>query len=304
VSVYAFLVVILLSARFVSDSYGSLSFVRTVVALSAFTAVAAFGQYIAVLTGGLDLSIPNMITMCGALLTGFSLGDNGRVWWVLPLVLLIGAVVGAANGIGVVFLGLAPVVMTLAMNVILGGVVLVYTGGTPKGRTPPVIVHLIQGNKAFGLPIPNLLIVMLMLAVVMILLMSKTVFGRQVFAVGSNRQAARLSGVRVGRTLILVYGLSGLASATTAVMLCGYGNQSYLGMGDPYLLLPLAAVVVGGTSIMGGRGLYLGVLGGAMILTALTTILAGTSLPEAYRQIIYAVVILAAVIMTRQQESR
>lgn len=304
IGVYALLVVILLCARFVSASFGSFSFVRTVIALSAFTAVAAFGQYAVVLTGGLDLSIPNMITLCGSLLTGFSLGADGRVWWVLPAVLAVGVLLGAANGVGVVYLRLAPVVMTLAMNVILGGAVLVYTGGTPKGRTPSAIVSLIQGSRAFGTPIPNLIVVLAVLVAIGVVLMTRTVFGRHVFALGSNARVARLSGVRVNRTLIAVYALSGLASAVVGVMLCGYGGQSYLDMGDPYLLIPLAAVVVGGTSILGGRGSYLGVLGGAMVLTALSTILAGTSLPEAFRQIVYAVVILGAVITTRQRDSR
>jgi ribose transport system permease protein len=299
--VYAFLVVLIIASRGVSSSFGSLGFTRTVVALSAFTAVAAFGQFVVVLTGGLDLSVPNVMTLAAVVLTAKSLGLDSRVWWVLPLVLAIGIAIGIINGLGIVYLRLSPVVMTLAVNVILSGVVLVYTNGTPKGRTPPVIVNAIQG-KTFGGTIPNVIILLVVFTIVGTLVVNQTVFGRYIYAVGSNRQVAYLSGVRVNRLIVTVYAISGLCSALAGVMLAGYGNQSFLGLGDPYLLLSLAAVVVGGASILGGRGLYVGVVGGAIILTTISTTLSGTSLPEAVKQIVYAVAIIAAVLVARQQQ--
>lgn len=300
VGVYIFLVVLILASRTVSPAFGSLSFTRTVIALSAFTAVAAFGQFIVVLTGGLDLSIPNTIALVGVVLTGVSLGQSSRVWWVVPLVLALGTAVGVVNGLGIVYLRLSPVVMTLAVNVILSGVVLVYTSGTPKGSTPSNIVHLIQG-KVFGGELPNIIILLVVFAVLGTLLLNQTVFGRYVYAVGSNRQVAYLSGVRVNLVVVAVYAISGFCSGLAGIMLAGYGNQSFLGMGDPYLLLSLAAVVVGGASILGGRGYYVGVLGGAIILVTISTTLSGTSLPEAVKQIVYAVAIIAAVLAARQQ---
>ena len=301
VGVYVFLVVLITASRAVSSSFGSLSFTRTVVALSAFTAVAGFGQFVVVLTGGLDLSIPNVIALSGVVLTGVSLGESSKVWWVVPLVLAIGTGVGIVNGLGIVYLRLSPVVMTLAVNVILSGVVLVYTSGTPKGSTPANIVHLIQG-KVLGGALPNIIILLAGFTILATLLVNQTVFGRYVYAVGSNRQVAYLSGVRVNRVVVAVYAISGFCSALAGIMLAGYGNQSFLGMGDPYLLLSLAAVVVGGASIMGGRGFYLGVLGGAIILTTISTTLSGTSLPEAVKQIVYAIAIIAAVLAARQQQ--
>jgi len=299
--VYVFLLVLIIASRGVSSSFGSLGFTRTVVALSAFTAVAAFGQFVVILTGGLDLSVPNVMTLAAVVLTDKSLGLDSRVWWVLPLVLAIGVVIGVSNGLGIVYLRLSPVVMTLAMNVILSGAVLVYTNGTPKGRTPPVIVNVIQG-KSFGGAVPNVIILLVVFTIVGTLVVNQTVFGRYIYAVGSNRQVAYLSGVRVNRLIVTVYAISGLCSAVAGVMLAGYGNQSFLGLGDPYLLLSLAAVVVGGASILGGRGLFVGVVGGAIILTTISTTLSGTSLPEAVKQIVYAVAIIAAVLVARQQQ--
>lgn len=300
--VYVFLAILIIASKGVSSSFGSLNFTSTVVALSAFAAVAAFGQFVVVLTGGLDLSIPNVMTMAAVVMTGVSLGQDARIWWVLPLVLVMGVVFGIVNGLGIVYLRLSPVVMTLAVNVILSGAILVYTNGTPKGRTPPSIVKVIQGHVFDG-ALPNIIIMLVVFTIIGMLVVNRTVFGRYVYAVGSNRQVAFLSGVRVNLIIIAVYAISGLCAAIAGVMLAGYGNQSFLGLGDPYLLLSLAAVVVGGTNILGGRGLYIGVLGGAIILTTISTTLSGTSLPEAVKQIVYAVAIIAAVLAARQQRT-
>jgi ribose transport system permease protein len=300
--VYVFLIVLIIASKGVNSSFGSLGFTRTVVGLAAFAAVAGFGQFVVVLTGGLDLSIPNVMTTASVLLTGMSLGDNGRVSWVLPLVLVLGAAVGVVNGLGVVYLRVSPVVMTLAVNVILSGAVLVYTNGTPKGRAPSVITDLIQGDSLSS-AIPNVIVLLIVFTIIATIIINQTVFGRYVYAVGSNRQVAYLSGVRVNRIIVAVYGISGFCAALAGVMVAGYGNQSYLSLGDPYLVLSLAAVVLGGVNILGGRGLYIGVVGGAIILTTISTTLSGTSLPEAVKQIVYAVAIIAAVLAARQQQS-
>ena len=296
-AVYAFLVVLIFASKLVNSSFGSLGFVRTIAVTATFIAIAAFGQFVVILTGGLDLSLPGIISLAGVLFTGLSGGENGNIWWAFPAVCAVGIGIGIVNGIGVTYLRLAPVVMTLAVSVILSGVVLVYTNGTPKGGTPPAVIHAVQG-RLWG--IPHVVLMLVVFAVVAILFMNKTVFGRYLYALGSNRRVAYLSGLRVGRLTVSAYAISGFTAAVTGMMLDGYGNQSYLGMGDPYLLLTLAAVVLGGVSISGGRGLYLGVIGGALILQTISTTLSGTSLPEAVRQIVYAVAIIAAVLAARQ----
>jgi len=296
-AVYGFLIVLIFASKAVNSSFGSLGFVRTVAVTATFIAIPAFGQFVVVLTGGLDLSLPGVISLSGVLFTGFAAAHNGNIWWALPLVCLIGIGVGIVNGLGITFLQLAPVVMTLAVGVILSGVVLVYTNGTPKGGTPPAIIHAVQ-RSAGGFP--YVLIVLVVFAVLATLLMNKTVFGRYLYALGSNRRVSYLSGLRVNRLTVSAYAISGFTAALAGVMLDGYGNQSYLGMGDPYLLLTLAAVVLGGVSIRGGRGFYVGVIGGALILQTISTTLSGTSLPEAVKQIIYAAAIIAAVLAARQ----
>lgn len=300
VSVYVFLVVLMVLGRFVQPSLGSIDSLKTMVGLSTFAAVAAFGQGLVILSGGFDLSIPSTITISGVVFTTFTMGSNGRALPGILLVLALGAGIGIVNGLGITLFNLSPVVMTLAVNVILDGVILVYTQGTPKGTAPPWIVHLVQG-RIFGDRLPEIIVVLLVFVAIGVVLLSTTTFARRVYAVGSNRQVAFLSGVRVNRIVVVVYAISGVCAAFDGVLLSGQTGQSYLNMGDPYLLLSLAAVVLGGAAILGGRGYYLGTVGGALILTTASVILAGTTLPEAVRQIFYSLAIITAVVAARQR---
>jgi ribose transport system permease protein len=136
-----------------------------------------------------------------------------------------------------------------------------------------------------------------------VILLGRTVFGRRVYAIGNGVRAAQLSGVPVGSTIVKVYMLSGFCSALVGCLLSGFSGQASLGMGDEYLLPSIAVVVVGGALITGGRGRYIGMIGGVLLLTALQTLLAGTMLPYATRAILYGVVVLCAVITLREKNA-
>jgi ribose transport system permease protein len=231
VAVYGVLVILLVSSLLLSQSADPWTLVKTVVGLATFTAIVAFGQYLVVLTGGLDLSIPSVMTLAGVMLTGISLGSNELAAIAIPIVLTIGGLVGLVNGLGIRFLRIAPVVMTLGVNVILSGVVLVYTGGTPSGVSPPFLTQLVQGNSVGG--IPNIILILFVFVTVAVLFVSRTSFGRQLFAVGGNRRVAYLSGIHVTRVSLLVYVLSGITAAMGGIFLVGYSGQSYLTLGVP-----------------------------------------------------------------------
>ncbi|SAL03527.1 inner-membrane translocator [Caballeronia fortuita] len=277
----------------------SANFYSSLLTLTLFLAILGLGQGAVILTGGLDLSMPWLITLSGVLLTGLTHGLNGAAAWAVPLVLGVGLLVGVFNGVGVVMLGLPPIVVTLAANGLLQGITLIYCNGSPQGWSPSTISEFTNGRvgplslAAWSVP--------LFLAIALLLL-HRTPFGRRVYAVGNSPVAAKLSGVRVGTTLIAVYCLSGLCSAVVGLLLAGFSSQAFLGMGDPYLLPSIAVVVVGGALITGGRGHYLGVFGGALLLTALGTLLAGTTVPPAVRDIINGLVVLAAVITLRDKK--
>ena len=199
-----------------------------------------------------------------------------------------------------VLLRLPPIVVTLGMNGILQGVALLYSGGTPLGFAPAPVRWLMTGRLAGITPVIFALAGFVAFAT---LLLGRTVFGRCVYAIGNSTRVARLSGVDVGRTTILVYALSGLCSALAGCMLAGFSGQASLGMGDDFLLPSIAVVVVGGTLITGGRGRYGGMLGGVLLLTALQTLLAGTMVPPSVREIVYGVVVLTAVVVLRERAS-
>ncbi len=301
VPAYAGFVAVLAATQLVyGNVLASWGYFNSLLVLSSFLAILALGQGAAILTGGLDLSLPWMIGLVGIVTAGLISGSNAATIWVVPFGLLLGTGLGALNGAGIVVLGLPPIVMTLAMNGILQGAALVYSGGTPAGFASPAERWFMTGSLGGVTPVIWFLVLFVAAA---LLLLGRTPFGQRVYAVGNSPLVAKLSGVGVGATLILVYALSGFCSALVGILLSGFSGQASLGMGDDYLLPSIAAVVVGGTLITGGRGHYLGMLGGVLILTALSTLLAGTTLPSAVRNIIFGLVVLGAVLALRERST-
>ncbi len=296
---YVCLLVVLLATGLV---YGSTvlhwSYYNSLVVLGSFLAILALGQGTVILTGGLDLSVPWTIAFCGIVAAGLIRGSNEATLWAVPIVLLLGLLIGTLNGIGIVFLGLPAIVMTLAANGILQGLALVYSNGTPDGFASPGLRWFMTGRIAGVAPVVVFIVLFVIGSVV---LLGGTAFGRRVYAIGNSMRVALLSGVGVGRTLVRVYALSGLCSGLVGVLLTGFSGQASLGMGDEYLLPSIAVVVVGGALITGGRGHYIGMLGGVLLLTALQTLLDGTTLPHAVRDIIFGLVVLSSVLALRER---
>ncbi len=276
------------------------SYYNSLLVLSTFLAILALGQGSVILTGGLDLSVPWTIGLCGIVLAGLVKGSDVALIYALPIALLIGAAVGFVNGAGIVVLGVSPIVMTLAMNGILQGIALVYSNGTPDGFSSPLLRHFMT-DATFG--VTPVVIFDVLFVIVAVLLLQRTSFGRRIYAVGNGERVAALSGIAVGGTMIRVYMLSGVCSALVGTLLTGFSGQASLGMGDEYLLPSIAVVVVGGALITGGRGHYLGMLGGGLLLTALQTLLSGTTLPFATRAIVFGVVVLGAVLALRERRA-
>src|SRR5690606_7733957 len=188
-----------------------------------------------------------------------------------------------------------------AMNGILQGVALLYSGGTPAGFSSP-LPRWFMAARLGGVVTPVVFFV-IGFAAVAVLVLTRTPSGRRIYGIGNGVRVAQLSGIAVGRTLIGVYVLSAFCAGLVGVMLTGFSGQASLGMGDDYLLPSIAVVVVGGALITGGRGHYLGMLGGVLLLTAIAIMLAGTTLPNAVRDIIYGLVILGAVLALRERSA-
>jgi len=297
---YIVLVLVLIATQLVygGNTIFSLRFYNSLAPLVSFLAILALGQGVVVMSGGLDLSVPWTIAFCGVLGAGLMQGSNEAAIWAIPLVLAVGAGIGLLNGLGVAAIGLPPIVMTLAMNGLLQGAALIYSDGTPSGATAPALRWLMTG-KLWG--VAPMLVFMTIFVAMALVLLGRTTFGRRVVAVGTNRRAAYLSGVNTGDVTVLVFMLSGVCSALVGLLLTGFGGQASLGMGDVYLLPSIAIIIIGGTAITGGRGHYAGMLGGALLLTALQTLLAGTTLPFAFRDIIFGLVVIFAILTLRER---
>lgn len=267
--------------------------------LASFVGLVAAGQTFVILIGGIDLSVPWVLNAMAVLLTTASLGQDSRAWWVVPLVLALGAIIGAVNGLGIVFFDIPPVVMTLGMNGIMQGLVLGLTGGftcaSCNSVAPPSVQTAIAGQTLLGLP--NGLLVWIIVAVLVGLILSSTTLGRRIYALGNNATAAYLAGVNVRIVTFIVYALGGLFAALAGIALAAFGQQATLGMGDPFLFDSIAAVVIGGTSILGGRGNYWGSIAGAIFLVVLRAVLQQYNISEAGRSIVTGVVILAALLL-------
>jgi len=289
---YAGMVVLLIATAFFSPGFLSASNLRSTVVLAAFVGIVAFGQTFVIIGGGIDLSVPWVLNCAALLMTMMAAGQDAALVWVIPLILAGGAAIGLLNGIGVAFFGVPPIIMTLAVNVILQGLILVYSGGSPTPSAPALIKFLAVGRVG---PIPVIALIWLALAVVATILLSKSAFGRHLYALGTSATVAEFSGVPTQRTTILTYVISGMSAALAGLLLAGYSGQAYLGMGDAYLFTSVAAVAIGGASILGGSGHYLGTVAGALVLTILTGLLPALNLSNGALLVVYGAVILLTV---------
>jgi ribose transport system permease protein len=275
-------------------------YLLSLLVLSSFLVVLAFGQGAVIISGGLDLSMPWTITFCAIVLTSLTAGSNGIAGAAIPLVLLIGLAIGMFNGLLVALFGLPAIVVTLCMNGILQTAALIYSNGTPSGFAPPVVRWFMSKNLFGAKPVVWFMALFVLVAV---FVLTRTVFGRKLFAVGSNRRAAYLAGINVDATLVAAYMISGFCAALCGIFLAGFDGQATLGMGDSYLLPSIAAVVVGGTAVTGGRGHFLSIVLSVLFLISLQILLAGSNLPNATRSIAFGAVIIAAVLALRGRRS-
>jgi ribose transport system permease protein len=290
---YAAAVLLFVLVSLYSPGFANPSHVATLVTLASFIGIVAIGQTVVIVGGGIDLSVPWIMNSAAILVTALAHGQNLPLIWIIPLILVLGCAVGVVNGIGIALLRVPPIVMTMSVNVITQGLLLIVTRGFPPPQAPAALTFIAAGKIAQLVPV--MLIVWLVLAAAAVFVERRTIFGRYLYALGSNRTVATLSGVPVVRTTITAYAISGLTAALAGILLAGYSRQAYLGMGDPYLFTSIAAVAIGGASILGGSGSYLGTVAGALVLTILNGVLPIFRLDAGALKIIYGVVILLAV---------
>jgi ribose transport system permease protein len=253
-------------------------------------AIMGAGQTLVMLTGGIDLSVATVAT--GAAYLMATNASSGAVF-AIGVASLLGVVVGLVNGIGVALLRVQPLVMTLGAGLMTSGVMIVYSqrmmASSPR---VPAIIQTLGAGKVLGL-VPVDLFLWVVIGAAILFGLARTGFGRLLYAVGDNREACHLAGVRVWRVLFANYLISAVLAAITGLVLVGGTNAADLSLADSLLLPSVACVVIGGTSIFGGRGGYGGTIIGALILTVLTGLLTLLDVSEPIKQILYGAIILS-----------
>ena len=293
------LVILLVGTFYTLWTQGTASFLRPTYLLQqlqvgAFLGIVAAGMMLVILLGHIDLSVP--WTLAAGAMLGTAVGGP----WALPVGLAVGMSVGLVNGLGVAYLRVPSMIFTLGVNAVMRGFMVMLTGGyAPQSIATPFMTWLATGN-VLGIPMP--LIVWALISVLIVLLLQRTPLGRYIYAIGNRERAAYLCGIDTRLVLILAFVICGGCSSLAGVLLAGYSTNAYQSMGDPYLLPAIAAVVIGGTHILGGRGRYLGTVVGTILIVLLTSVLSVMQMPEAGRQIIYgAVIILMLLVYGRQR---
>ncbi|WP_243097031.1 ABC transporter permease [Blautia sp.] len=295
--VFCYLIALVLFAGFsvYMPGFARLSHIRTVFLESALIGIVALGQTLVVITGGIDLSVAWMMTIGAYMVSNLVNSSNANLVWGIPLMLVVTFGLGAINGFCISCLRVPAIVMTLGMNIILQGALVALTQGSPGQSAPPLLLTLGQKNL---LGIPYLVIIWIIMTVVVMLALFKMKYGRKLFAIGNNATVAKYSGIRVDNTIILSYAISGMTAGIAGALLAGKVGSCYLAMGDTYQFQSIAAVAIGGTSMLGGKGNYLGTVAGSLTITILLGILVALNLPFGVQTIAYGLIVLISVIVS------
>lgn len=283
----------------ISSGFMSYRHAWIILRTASFIGVTAIGQTLVVLTGGIDLSLGALITMGNVLVCMLTNGQDSNTLWALPLLLFIGACCGALNGIGISVFRISPMVMTMAIGAIITGLTLVVSQGSPKGQVGSTLRFIGVGSM-FGLPITVWL--WLFLTLIVIVMLHRTTFGRRIYYVGANETAAVFSGINVRNTKIVCYAISGVSAMITGAMMAGYTETAFLGIGTEYTLSSITAVVLGGTSMAGGKGSYMGTVLGAVLLALIESLLTVANIQEAGKKIVGGLVILTIITLYYRAE--
>ena len=288
---------------------------------ASFLGIIATGTMLVILMGHIDLSVPWTVTM-GAMMATGAQGILGRYidpalayQLAIPFGMLCGMAVGLVNGIGVAYLRAPSMIFTLGVNAVAQGLMVYHTGGfAPQDGATGLMRELAVGRLIPG--VPNPLLIWIVVGALAVFILTRTTLGRSIYAIGNKEKAVYLSGVDAKRVVLMSFVIAGGCSALGGVLLAGWANRSFQAMGDPYLLPAIAAVVLGGASVMGGKGRYLGTVAGVILITLLQSILSvlqpqtmlaqlGWKIPaDAVRQIAFGVVIIGMLLLYGREKAQ
>jgi len=303
-------VVLFLLSGLLPNSYGSdvkvaISQATNIIRLAVFLGVIAAGQTLVIISGfeGIDLSAGAVVTLTAIVTYIIVSGANEKVLLALLVSLAVGAAIGFLNGSGITFLKISPFVMTLGMAGVVTGIVIILNHGNVQGKVAPIMTRLIARPLAPSIPIPNAIIIWLIFGVLMWLLLERTTFGKQLFAIGVNRVTAKLSGVNVSGVNLATYSLAGALAGFGGFLLVGNTGVVLIQLGQPFLFPSIAAVAVGGTLLSGGKGSYWGSMAGAIVLTLITSLLTTMQMDDSVRRMVLGAILLVLISIYGRQRA-
>jgi len=292
--IYIFLVLLFVTASLVSPQFLKPQNLKDILNQAAALGMVAIGQTFVILIGGggLDLSVASVMATVSVIVAHNTRGQDVLFLPVALVCLLFGLLVGLANGLLVTKRKVQPFMATLGVMIIIQGLRFLYTGGAPKGGFPPILRFLGTGDIG---PIPTSIFSLAVITAVAVIVLNKTTFGRQVYAIGGNIETSYLSGYRIDLVITAVYMISGFCAAIAGLYLAGYIGISDNWVGKGYELDSIAAVVMGGTSFAGGRGGVMGTIVGVLIIIMLYNLVLLLHLPVQVQYIVKgSIIILAA----------
>jgi ribose transport system permease protein len=317
---FACSILLILVGALVKPDFLSVDYVLQQLQTASFLGIIATGTMIIILMGHIDLSVPWTVAMGAMMATGAQgilapyVGPELAGQLAVPFGILCGMLVGLVNGIGVAYLRAPSMIFTLGVNAVAQGLMVYHTGGfAPQDGATPLMRELAVGRLIPG--IPNPLLIWLVLGGLTVFMLTRTTLGRRIYAIGNKEKAVYLSGVDAKRVVLLSFVLAGACSALGGILLAGWANRSFQAMGDPYLLPAIAAVVLGGASVLGGRGRYLGTVAGVILITLLQSILSvlqpqtmlaaiGWKIPaDSVRQVTFGVVIIGMLLLYGREKA-
>lgn len=311
---FACSILLLFGGALIKPDFLSYNYIVQQLQTASFLGIIATGTMLVILMGHIDLSVPWTLTMGAMMATGAQgilgglVGPDIALELSIPFGILCGMAVGLVNGFGVAYLRAPSMIFTLGVNAVAQGLMVYHTGGfAPQDKASPIMHELAVGRLIPG--VPNPLLIWILVGAITVFMLTRTTLGRRIYAIGNKEKAVYLSGVDAKRVVLICFVIAGGCSAAGGILLAGWSNRSFQAMGDPYLLPAIAAVVLGGASVMGGKGRYLGTVAGVVLITLLQSILSvlqpqqmlaaiGWKIhPDAIRQVAFGLVIVLMLLL-------
>lgn len=293
------LIILFIIIASLNSSFLEISNLKNLLRQVSINAIIAFGMTFVILTGGIDLSVGSILALSSAVMANFIVGGMNPELAIIVSA-IFGLILGGINGLVITFGRVAPFIATLATMTIYRGATLVFTNGNPiSGLTTDKTFHAFGQGNLLDIPIPA--ITMIISFLILWFVLSKTSFGRKTYAVGGSEKVSFIAGIKINRVKIVAYALTGLLCALAGAIITSRLNSAQPTAGTGYELDAIAAVVLGGTSLAGGKGHIIGTLIGALIIGTLNNGLNILDVSSFYQQVVKGIVILLAVLVDRKK---